>query len=150
MTIPEHLMIGFSFANIFYAIQSLFKFKKINYLLLVLLLAIAAAFPDIDSFFGYYTSTNPLIGHRGATHSIAGAIVSGFILTLTALLISAIFLRKKYLTMRVFFLLFFISSLAGISHVLADLPQPPSVWKGIPVFFPLKSGGQYMRHGGWS
>jgi hypothetical protein len=31
-----------------------------------------------------------------------------------------------------------------------DLPQPPGVWKGIPLYFPLKIDGHYLRSGGWS
>ena len=47
----------------------------------------------------------------------------------------------------IFFLCAFV---AGVSHLLSDLPQPPSVWKGIPLFFPLKENGVYVRNGGWN
>ena len=40
--------------------------------------------------------------------------------------------------------------LAALSHLIADLPQPPGVWQGIPIFFPLKINNQYLRNGGWS
>jgi membrane-bound metal-dependent hydrolase YbcI (DUF457 family) len=46
--------------------------------------------------------------------------------------------------------LFIILFLAGASHLILDLITPPGAWKGIPVFFPSKDGGQFARIGGWS
>ncbi len=179
MTPPEHFFTGASLAHIMYSFQSFFKTKRFNYPGLLLLLGIAAMFPDIDSFFGHYVSKDPTIGHRGMTHSFIAVIFFGFFLTavtmaLTYILmhtagsIQSLFLFGKiknpnqtdnaalsrkidaYFTVKSFWILFAVSTLAGISHIIADLFQPPGVWQGIPLFFPLKSGGKFIRHGGFS
>jgi hypothetical protein len=47
-------------------------------------------------------------------------------------------------------LLFVVMLLSSLSHLLADLPQPPSVWGGIPLFYPCRANGDFARVGGWS
>lgn len=169
MTPPEHFFIGASLAHILYSFQSFLKTKRFNYLVLLFLLGTAAMLPDIDSFFGHYVSKNPTIGHRGMTHSFAAVILFGFILTAITMALTYISMHicriiknnkpkdtnaseniEAYFTIKSFWILFAISTCAGISHLIADLFQPPGVWQGIPLFFPLKSGGQYIRHGGFS
>ncbi|MCP4180184.1 MAG: metal-dependent hydrolase, partial [bacterium] len=171
MTPPEHFLIGASLANVYYSFQSLLKSKRINYLTLLLIMGIAAIFPDIDSFFGHYTSVNPIIGHRGMTHSIIAVIIFGFILTIITFAVTFIIMinyykckslfqvsedinfinrMKNYFSIKSFIILFIISSIAGLSHLIADLPQPAGIWNGIPLLFPLKLGNQYIRNGGFS
>jgi len=169
MTPPEHFFIGASLAHMIYSFQSFFKTKRFNYLALLLLLGTGAMFPDIDSFFGHYVSTNPTIGHRGMTHSFIAVIFFGFFLTAVTYALTYISMHvcriiknnnlkntdapdnpDAFFTVKSFWILFVISTCAGISHLIADLFQPPGVWQGIPLFFPLKSGGQYIRHGGFS
>jgi membrane-bound metal-dependent hydrolase YbcI (DUF457 family) len=182
MAPPEHFLIGITLANIFYSFQSFFKERLFTYLKLVSILALIAIFPDIDSFFGKYTSTNPLIGHRGITHSLLGIGVIALLFTILSSVISISiriitgywytilkyfkgtnlelkenidFNIKKHilkpLLPKYFIIFFILSFIAGLSHLIADLPQPPGVWNGIPLFYPLQnSSGEYIRNGGWS
>lgn len=179
MTPPEHLFIGWSCANIFYCVQSFFEKKFFSYIKIVLAVCLVAMLPDIDSFFGNYTSTDPYIGHRGMTHSFLGVFVIALIITIFFIIGSIIirliigywkfltaYFKKKELGQSADFsfwhyaifpvfpipLLIFIlyTFLGGVSHLIADLPQPPSVWKGLPLFFPSKTNGEYIRYGGWA
>lgn len=179
MTPPDHLIIGFSLANVFYSILLMLKKRWFGYFFLLFLFGIVSITPDIDSFFGNYTSTDPWIGHRGMTHSLLGVAVIGP--GLTILFSSLIFIARlipgywrylvhffkkrttgkkssfvfrKYLLEPFhpwkFLALFAGTFIVGYSHLLVDMIQPPSVWKGIPLFFPLKVNGEYLRSGGWN
>ena len=153
MTPPEHILIGFSIANIFYSVQKIFDRKYLPYLLMIIFATIFVVLPDIDSFFGSYASTNVYIGHRGITHSIA------FILLASAACLPAAWIyvaavnpvkqggREMKSYYAAFFLLLFLS---GLSHLLADLPQPAGPWGGIPLFYPYRSNNEFMRSGGWA
>ena len=90
MAPPEHLLMGITLANIFYSVQAFFKKKYFTYGKLLIVLGLVAMSPDIDSFFGRYTSPNPYIGHRGMTHSFVGITVLGFLFTIAASLFSII------------------------------------------------------------
>ncbi len=179
MTPPDHLVIGFSLANVFYSILIILRKRWFGYFFLLLLFGIVSVSPDIDSFFGNYTSIDPWIGHRGVTHSLIGVFVLGLGLTLVfsflALVVRLIggywrylvhfftnrtpgersgFILWKYLLEPFYFkrllLLFAGTFVVGYSHLLVDMVQPPSVWKGVPLFFPVKVNGEYLRSGGWN
>ena len=155
MTPPEHLFIGFSIANIFYSIQTLLNKKYIPYLLLIILAGVFAIIPDIDSFWGNYTSNNVYIGHRGITHSIFYIfMVSATVVALISIVMviyNFINSNSRISDAKIkLFIVFMLLFLSGISHLLADLPQPPSVWNGIPLFYPYQSNGVFSRTGGWS
>jgi len=155
MTPPEHIVIGFSIAHVFYSIQSLLRKKILSYFIMPGVAAIFSILPDVDSFFGHYTSKNIYIGHRGITHSLLFcAIISGVLASASYFLY---YFNKKFSSKPCdenikskCFMLFGISLFASISHLLADLPQPPGVWGGIPVLFPYRENGNFMRIGGWS
>ncbi|MBN1495655.1 MAG: metal-dependent hydrolase [Spirochaetes bacterium] len=151
MTPPENLFIGFSLGNIIYSIQTFFKKIHVSYIVIIILSGLFAIFPDIDSFFGNYASKNVFTGHRGITHSLLFVCVVSICITLLLHMINRALNKAdraghKSTLMVIFITLF----LAGISHVLLDLPQPSSIWGGIPVFFPLSSNGEYARMGGFS
>jgi membrane-bound metal-dependent hydrolase YbcI (DUF457 family) len=179
MTPPEHLFIGFSLANVFYSLLVMLRKRWFGYFSLLLFFGIMSTFPDIDSFFGNYTSKNPWLGHRGMTHSLLGVAVFGLGFTLLYSLL-ALFVRLvsgywrylvHYFTNRTpgerssfvlwkhllepfsprrLLVLFIGMFVVGYSHLLVDMIQPPSVWGGIPLFFPLKVNGEYLRSGGWN
>ncbi len=176
MTPPDHLLVGLSCANILYSAQAIFKKDILSYAKVIVVLALVAISPDIDSFFGAYTSRDPYIGHRGMTHSFLGVLALSFIIVVLSGVISVIirvisgyyrylihFFKKRdgYMksdfvfwkfilypfSWKPFFLLFLFAFLAGVSHLIIDLPQPVTHWKGIPLWFPLKAGGDYIRNG---
>ncbi len=186
MSPPEHLLIGFSTATAFYAAQHFVKPsepKPVGYGKLLCVMGVAAILPDMDSFWGHYNSSNPWVGHRGMTHSIAGVAVLGLGLAILSSVLSVIFRlipgywrfwydrfkRKEFsgdassesknfhflkYVLRPFFLwpmiLVFLSAfIGGLTHILADLPQAKSVWGGLPIYFPIKSGEGYARFGGF-
>lgn len=186
MSPPEHLLIGLSTATAFYATQHFVKpsdAKPVGYGKLLAVMGVAAILPDIDSFWGSYTSSNPWVGHRGMTHSIAGVAVLGLGLALVSGVISVVLrllpgywlfwhhhfkqkefsegnpavLKKFHFLKYVFrpfflwpFLLIFLAAfIGGLTHILADLPQAKSVWGGLPIYFPVKSGDGYARVGGF-
>ncbi len=179
MTPPSHLLIGFSLANVFYSILIIVRKRWFGYFFILLLFGVVSVFPDIDSFFGNYTSTDPYLGHRGMTHSLLGISVIGvglsMVFSLLSLFVRLIFGYWRYLVHffknrtpdevsnfvlwrylleplnpRKFFILLIGTFVVGYSHLLVDMVQPPSVWKGIPLFFPLKANGEYLRSGGWN
>ena len=84
MTPPEHLLIGITCANIFYSILGIFRKHWFNYFAFALVLGLVAMAPDIDSFFGHYTSQDPVVGHRGMTHSFLGVAVIALPMVLSA------------------------------------------------------------------
>ena len=155
MTPPEHLLIGISIGNIFYSLQSVIRKKYLSYFLIIIMSGIFAVCPDVDSFFGHYSSVDVYIGHRGVTHSLLFVFILSASAVLFILLIKKI---RKYVFSDnsscnagifitfVFSLLFF----SGVSHLIADLPQPPGIWGGIPLFFPYKNNDIFFRVGGWS
>jgi membrane-bound metal-dependent hydrolase YbcI (DUF457 family) len=156
MTPPEHLLMGTIVANSAYAVRVMIGKNMPSYGALLIAGALCAVLPDIDSFFGHYGSVNPWIGHRGMTHSLLWSAVQAFFI---AYIIYR--MRVKARTgspaaagaeegeRQAFLVLFVTALVASVSHVIADLPQPASVWHGIPVFFPLKMDGEYVRNGGW-
>ncbi len=154
MTPPEHLFIGFSIGNIFCALQTFFKKKYLPYLFIIFMAGIFAILPDADSFFGNYISTDVYTGHRGITHSVLFVFALSMLISLFAfglILIKSLFFKRKLSNLHLFAL--FIFSLifsSGLSHLIADLPQPPGVWKGIPLFYPHTTGESFSRTGGWS
>jgi membrane-bound metal-dependent hydrolase YbcI (DUF457 family) len=179
MTPPEHLFIGFSLANLFYSLLIILRKRWFGYFSLLFLFGIVAMAPDIDSFFGNYTSKDPWTGHRGMTHSLLGVAVIGLGLTLLFSLLALCgrlisgywrylvhyftnrtsgeisrFVLWKYLLEPFspwrLLVLFAGTFIVGYSHLLVDMIQPPSVWGGIPLFFPLKVNGEYLRSGGWN
>lgn len=179
MTPPEHILIGMTSANVVYATMHFTpksEPKSHGYAKLVLVMALAAALPDIDSFFGNYTSTDVITGHRGWTHSFAGVFLLGLGLTLAVSALTFVFriftsyfrilfyhfksketgepnTHKKMKDLfqpflpKVLLILLAASFIGGVTHLLADLPTPPSVWGGLPLLWPLKSGDQYVRYG---
>ncbi len=155
MTPPEHLLIGFSIANICYSIQIVVRKKILSYFSIVIAAVIYAAILDIDSFFGHYASKNVYLGHRGITHSL---LVCISISAMTSFILYKGRARYVELQQRGYderlkkqcILLFIVMLLSSISHLLADLPQPPGVWGGIPFFYPYRENGDFMRIGGWS
>ncbi len=179
MTPPEHFLIGISCANIFYSGLLIIKRNWFTYGKLLIIMGLVAISPDIDSFFGHYTSTDPFVGHRGMTHSFLGVLVISIAFTLFASVITVLFrliigywkvivryfkkrdtgevsdeIIREYILdpflLNKFFLFLLLCFISGTTHLITDLPQPPSVWKGIPLFFPLKSNGEFVRSGGWS
>lgn len=156
MTPPEHIFMGAIVANSAFAVRVLREKFTPSYGVLLAAGTLCAVLPDVDSFFGHYGSANPWVGHRGMTHSLLWCIIQAFV-------ISFIFYRLRVkggigsiavtggrAEIRSAFLFLFAAALfASVGHVIADLPQPPSVWNGIPVFFPLKMNGEYVRNGGW-
>ena len=187
MTPPEHLLIGLTGANMYYSFMSFFWTKKRmpwGYVALAFSMGLVSIIADIDSFFGNYGSPNPMIGHRGMTHSIAAAALFSLVITVLIAVLSAgvrivtgyclvLFhyfrssekvLKKNSgnetgfnfcrfvshpLTPKPILLMLVGAFIAGVSHLVTDLPQPASVWNGIPLLFPLKYGGSYVRTGGW-
>jgi len=154
MTPPEHLLIGFSIGNIFYAIQTFFKKKYLPYLFVIFVSGIFAIIPDADSFFGNYISTDVYAGHRGITHSVLfvfalSALISFLVVVLVFL--KRLFYKREISNLHLFIsFMFSLIFLSGLSHLIADLPQPPGVWKGIPLFYPHQTGESFSRVGGWS
>lgn len=154
MTPPEHLFIGFSIGNIFYSLQTFFKKKYLPYLFIIFMSGIFAIIPDADSFFGNYISTDVYTGHRGITHSVLFVFALSAVISFLAVVL--VFLKnlfhKKEISNLHLFVLFIFSLIfsSGLSHLIADLPQPPGVWKGIPLFYPHTSGESFSRIGGWS
>ncbi|HPJ40467.1 MAG TPA: metal-dependent hydrolase [Spirochaetota bacterium] len=156
MTPPEHIFMGTIVANSAYAVRIMRGRRAPSYGILLLAGALCAVLPDIDSLFGHYGSANPWVGHRGMTHSLLWSLLQAF---LVAFFLYRIRVRSAVESLnaaggeddtRSAFLLLFATALtASVSHVIADLPQPPSVWHGIPVFFPLTKNGEYVRNGGW-
>jgi len=146
------MLIGFSIANIFYSVQKFFDRKYLPYLLMITFAVIFAVLPDFDSFFGNYASTNVYVGHRGLTHSIA------FILLASAAAIPAVWIYgaaafpgigDRHEAGKMYAAFFALVFLSGISHLLADLPQPAGAWGGIPLLYPYRSNGEFVRSGGW-
>ncbi|HOJ49568.1 MAG TPA: metal-dependent hydrolase [Spirochaetota bacterium] len=184
MTPPEHFAIGFALGNLAYSSFQLSKgiredkYKKITYTKTIIIMTLSAMLPDIDSFFGHYTSNDPWVGHRGMTHSFIGISVLGLGLVFLMGMLSSLFriitgywrLLYKYFSKKegiqiefnfgkfifypfyykTFLLYFLIAFIGGLSHLVCDLFQPPSVWGGLPLFFPLKVNGVYHRIGGFS
>ncbi len=155
MAPPEHILIGFSIAHVFYAMQKILHKKYFYYPVLLFMAGLSAIIPDIDSFFGNYASRNVYTGHRGITHSILFVFLISLTITLIMCAFATISMRLvkkspvfegKAKFMSLFLLLF----VCGLSHLMADLPQPPGVWGGIPIFFPYKIDGSFVRTGGWS
>ncbi len=150
MTPPEHIFIGFSLANIIFSVQTFLKKRYVSYIAIICCSLVLSALPDVDSFTGYYTSTNVYRGHRGITHSAVFILLVSLV---CAPLVSIIAAWRKYKfpdTIKIFFILFSALALSGLSHLIADLPQPPGAWGGIPLFYPLQTGGEFIRTGGWS
>ncbi|HQO04181.1 MAG TPA: metal-dependent hydrolase [Spirochaetota bacterium] len=156
MTPPEHLLMGTLVANSAYAVRVMKGKNMPSYGALLIAGALCAVLPDIDSFFRHYGSANPWVGHRGMTHSLLWCLLQGsviaYILYRTgikgragSLVPAGVGDEKK----SAFLFLFVTALAASVSHVVADLPQPASVWHGIPVFFPLTVNGEYLRSGGW-
>ncbi len=180
MTPPEHFLIGVATGNIVYGTVSVaVRRPPAGYVGSILLCGFAAVLPDIDSFFGHYTSTDPWVGHRGWTHSFAGSALLAFCLAV-GLSVFGIFRRifsGYYLQLVKFFhkketgepndfrffrhlffpffpapfgLLFFLGFAGAVSHMFSDMPTPASVWGGLPIYFPFKNpDGSYVRVGGW-
>ena len=147
MTSPDHFLAGLSIGAVYSAVCGISSHKRIPYFAAFILCGVSAMLPDIDAFRGVYSSTDPLIGHRGITHSLFfAALVS--VISVIVYLSGRVVLRysKNLLWVDLFVILF----LAVTSHLLLDLPTPAGIWKGIPVFFPLKDGGQFARVGGWN
>ncbi len=154
MTPPDHLMAGLSIGTVYAALCGLFSLKRLAYPLVIFLCGVFALLPDADAFRGIYSSTDPFIGHRGITHSLFFVISAAVIFTLMFALARwrsepcqkiNHFDKYNYIWIDLFILLFF----SGVSHLVMDLPQPPGIWKGIPLFFPLKNGDVFARSGGW-
>jgi hypothetical protein len=208
MTIPEHLFIGFVLANGVTAALALARMRRErverkraeaiaapgaanqrprpgvkgfpSWPKVVLVCLIASLLPDVDSFFGHYTSTDPWIGHRGVTHSLVGVLALGLALVLAVQLLSILpralpgyflFLYHRFrakamgapsvfrfpayvvqpLHPRMLLSLWAAAFLAGVGHLMVDIPQPASVWGGLPLYFPLKTdAGAFHRVGGWA
>lgn len=208
MTIPEHLFIGFVLANGVTAALALARMRRERverkraeaaaaqgawveqarpdavgfpgWPKVVLVCLVASILPDIDSFFGHYTSADPWIGHRGMTHSLVGVLALGLALVLAVQFLSTLpralpgyflFLYHRFrakatgavsgfrfpayvarpLHPRVLLSLWAAAFLAGVGHLMVDIPQPASVWGGLPLYFPLKTAsGAYHRVGGWA
>lgn len=155
MTPPDHLMAGITIGAVYSSICGVFSLKRVPYIFLFFIAALFAVLPDADAFRGVYSSTDPFIGHRGITHSLLFVFTAAAVFTITVTAVNRSFNynktgtnseKVKHLWLDLFLLTFF----AGFSHLIMDLPQPPGVWKGIPLFFPLKSSGLYVRSGGWS
>ena len=155
MTPPDHFLAGLSIGAAYSSICGIFSVRRIPYFAAFILSALFALSPDIDTFRGVYSSTDPFIGHRGITHSLFFAALVSIIFILIYLTGRAIlryfknektYEEKKLLWIDLFIILF----LAGTSHLILDIPQPPGAWNGIPLFFPLKDGGQFARVGGWN
>ena len=155
MTPPDHLLTGLSIGAVYSSICGLFSIKRIQYFIAFILCALFAVLPDIDAFRGVYSSPDPFIGHRGITHSLFFVTLSSVIFVLLYLTVRVIFRyfknEKTYEEKKLLWIdLFLLLVLAGSSHLILDIPQPPGIWKGIPVFFPLKDGAQFARIGGWN
>jgi membrane-bound metal-dependent hydrolase YbcI (DUF457 family) len=152
MTLPEHLFIGLSLGNTLYAAHAFCKRRVPPFAGAAIICGLMAILPDIDSFFGHYESTDVFIGHRGITHSIL------FILAVSMATAALTLMPPKrsadagdgVARCRRPAALFLLCVIGGLSHLAADLPQPPGIWGGIPLFFPLMSGGEFVRTGGWA
>ncbi|MCL1865452.1 MAG: metal-dependent hydrolase [Spirochaetes bacterium] len=155
MTPPDHFLTGLSIGAVYSSVCGIFSLKRIPYFIAFTLCALFAILPDIDAFRGVYSSPDPFIGHRGITHSLLFVTLVSIISILPYLAGRAItryyksektYEEKKLLWIDLFLLLLF----AGVSHLILDIPQPPGIWGGIPLFFPLKINGQFARIGGWN
>lgn len=155
MTPPDHLMAGLSVGAIYSSICGMFSVKRLSLVPVSVICGISAILPDADALRGVYSSTDPFIGHRGVTHSIFFVLSVAILFTC----LYAVWLKmhshyksdqnsitEKFLWGDLFILIV----ISGITHLIMDLPQPPGVWKGIPLFFPLKNGDLFLRSGGWS
>lgn len=154
MTPPDHLLAGLSLGTLYTSFCGIFSLKRLAYIPVIFLCGVFAMLPDADAFRGVYSSTDPFIGHRGITHSLFFVISAASIFTIFYAALRRIsgyyfkipgFDKLKSVWIDLLILLF----LSGLSHLLMDLPQPPGVWKGIPLFFPMKNGELYARSGGW-
>jgi len=154
MTPPDHLLTGLSIGTLYASLCGIFSLKRLAYLPVIFLCGVFAMLPDADAFRGVYSSTNPFIGHRGITHSLLFVISSAVIFTIMYAVLRRIsgfyFNIPRYDKLKSAWIdLLILLFLSGLSHLLLDLPQPPGVWKGIPLFFPLKNGELFVRSGGW-
>ena len=70
MTSPDHFLAGLSIGAVYSAVCGISSHKRIPYFAAFILCGVFAMLPDIDAFRGVYSSTDPLIGHRGITHSL--------------------------------------------------------------------------------
>lgn len=154
MTPPDHLLAGISIGAVYTSFCGLFSVRRISCIAVFILCGVFAVLPDVDSFRGVYSSTDIFIGHRGISHSIFFIVLISLIVVF--LYAVMLFIKnfneagvesgiKRNFLLDLFFLLFF----SGVSHLIMDLPQPPGVWKGIPLFFPLKNSDLFLRSGGW-
>jgi membrane-bound metal-dependent hydrolase YbcI (DUF457 family) len=150
VTPPEHLFIGFSFGNVVYAVQNFFRGRHLPYPVLLLLSGLTALLPDMDIFFNHYTSKDIFIGHRGITHSLLFVSAVSSVLVLAFMLFRRSCRTDQSGSGALYRAVFAVTLFPGVSHLVADLLPPPGHWGGIPVFFPLTSGGEFVRNGGWS
>lgn len=154
MAPPEHVLIGFSLGNIFYALQEYAGKGRLPYAPVLFLSGVMAALPDVDSLFGHYGSTNVFLGHRGITHSLLFVFIVSAAVALAIRGMEAAAGQggegRRRTGGSAAWLIFPLLFAAGLSHLLGDLPQPSGPWGGIPLFFPLSSGGNYVRTGGWA
>ncbi|HPR48433.1 MAG TPA: metal-dependent hydrolase [Spirochaetota bacterium] len=149
MTPPEHVFIGLSLGNIIYCVQALMKKIHLRYRAILALSGLFAILPDIDSFFGNYASRDVFTGHRGITHSLVFVLLAAAAPALIVALYGLFVKKQNSAQLRPVLLIIFITSfVAGLSHLIADLPQPSGPWGGIPLFFPLSHAGEYTRTGG--
>ncbi len=154
MTPPDHLMTGFSIGAMYSSLCGILSVRRLAFFPVIIICGIFAMLPDADAFRGVYSSTDIFVGHRGITHSV-------FFVLSTSLIFMILFLEtrkiKNYCKTGVYsdakralrIDLFVLLIISGLSHLVMDLPQPPGVWKGIPLFFPLKNGDLYLKSGGW-
>jgi len=192
---PTHLLVGMSVGFLCYGIRSWQKKKDMTFpdsvsgssagsggpviarsdydpgiARTILIAGLSAVAPDIDWFFGHYGSVDPMLGHRGMTHSFFGVLVLASIIASTATLATAVNagfcnlfkkIKKSMITVsnRVrlrqvladnFRYAFLLATIGGLSHLAGDLITPPGGWKGIPLFFPFQSDGIYVRYGGFA
>lgn len=187
MLLPSHLLLGLSVGNLAYATQ-VFSGRAGNrcwsWRALSFWSCVAAISPDFDIFWSVYRSADPLIGHRGFSHSLVYVVFAALLLTAGACWIQSLlrrvffpgigfrsflksFIDKKKCRsgcprgpetpldhsgmewrLRLSGILFFTGTmvLAGITHLYADLWQPPGLWHGIPLFWPFSGA----RSGGWA
>ena len=164
MTPPSHILIGVILTNTVYVATRLKdpENQKVGYIPLLAVGILCSVMPDgdgISRYFGTYESTNVFMGHRGITHSLAGV---AFI----SLLVSFLVLTARLLSLRLFglikksggtppgysafLMLWLLGFAAGVLHLVCDLPSPSNIWKGIPIFFPMREDGHFQRIGGWN
>lgn len=87
MLLPSHLLLGMSVANLACGVQLLSGRYSWRWRTLTFWCCTAALAPDFDVFWSVYRSADPLIGHRGFSHSLFYIFIIGILFSAGAVLL---------------------------------------------------------------